>query len=287
MPTPPFPDNPTPPARPGKPTSRHRLGVLVGTTALAVTGLAALPPAAQADPQADPAADPAASSYTIRARDGVLSLEPGELDFGRVDLGGRVDGFVTARNNGNGPLTFGGTSLFGPQARDYELAASGSPRCVSGLELGPGGFCEIGVRFTPSAGGARTATLSVTAGGATLSTRLAGAGAAPAAPTDTTAPTVTAVRPAAGAQRISRDVTVSALFSEVVRGVNRATYTLTNLRTGRKVPTRLSRVGRRWRLEPVARLSASTSYRVRLTGTIRDAAGNRLRPRDWRFTTRG
>jgi hypothetical protein len=177
--------------------------------------------------------------------------------------------------------------VFGPQARDYEVAASGSPRCVSGLELGPGGFCEIGVRFTPSAGGARTATLSVTAGGTTRSTRLTGAGAAPAAPADTTAPRVTAVRPAAGAKRVSRDVTVSALFSEVVRGVNRATFALTNLRTRRPVATRLLRVGRRWRLDPVARLAASTSYRVRLTGTIRDAAGNPLKARDWRFTTRG
>ena len=267
----PLPRDPRTSARPG-PRPR-RLGVAaVGIAALAVGGTTVPPSHAQ---------DPAPR------QDGVLSVEPGELDFGRVDLGSRVDGVVTARNNGTGPLTFGGASLLGAQARDFGLVPSGSPRCVSGLELGPGGFCEIVVRFTRSAGGARTATLSVTASGTTLPARLTGAGsAAPAGPGDTTAPTVVAVRPAAGAERVSRDATVVALFSEAVRGVSRTTFTLTDLRTRRAVATRLLRVGRRWRLDPVGRLSAATSYRVRLAGAIRDAAGNTLAPRGWRFTTR-
>lgn len=257
----------------GGPRPARTLGVAMGTAALAVSGVLAIPQA-----HADDVAP---------RLDGVLSLEPGELDFGRVEPGGRVDAFVTARNNGNGPLVFSGTTLLGAQARDFGLLASGAPPCVIGLELGPGGFCEIGLRFAPSAGGVRTATLSVTASGQTRPTRLVGAGAAATGGADTTAPRVTSLRPADRAKNVGRDVTVSAGFSEDVRGVGRASYTLTDLRTRRQVPARIVRDGRRWRLDPTGRLSAGRSYRVRLTGAIRDAAGNALAPRTWRFTTRG
>lgn len=222
---------------------------------------------------------------------GIFSVGPGEVDFGGVTLGTAVETVVTARNEGDAPLTFDAATLSGAQAGEFGLDAPAAPRCAAGLVLAPGAFCEVGVRFQPTATGGRTATLTLTSGATAVPVGLTGTGVLtpPAPAPDTTGPRVVSRTPAAGARRVPRTAPVEVAFSEAVLGVSRATFTLTDLRTGRRVRARVVRVGPRWRLDPRSPLAAGTRHRVRLAGgagAIRDRAGNPLAEVRWAFTTR-
>jgi len=98
-------------------------------------------------------------------------------------------------NTGNQPLSVTGVSIAG--AKDFAIE---SESC-SGATVQPGETCEVGVQFTPSAGGARNAQLNVTdnqtAAGQTTAT-LSGTGHAPAQPGGTTPPGNSGSAPAAG-----------------------------------------------------------------------------------------
>jgi hypothetical protein len=94
-------------------------------------------------------------------------------------------------NSGSVPVAVGGVSIVGAHAKDFEVAAD---TCHDST-IAPGDTCSIDVRFTPTTGGARSATLTVadsTAGGTTIAT-LTGTGVDPAADGDATlAPAATA-----------------------------------------------------------------------------------------------
>jgi hypothetical protein len=84
---------------------------------------------------------------------------------------------LTVRNDGDAPLYVTGTAIQGPHAGDFSLAYD---QCAQGA-VTPGSICLVGVRFTPSGLGARTAAL-VLAGdltGGSASTALSGVGVAP------------------------------------------------------------------------------------------------------------
>jgi hypothetical protein len=104
------------------------------------------------------------------------------------------------------------------------------------------------------------------------------------------APRATTVAPAANATGVRRGANVTATFSEAVKSVSGTTMTLTNVATGAVVPAVVSynATTRVATLNPNANLSASTSYRVNLTGgatAIRDNANNPLVNRTWTFRT--
>src|SRR4051794_37531026 len=87
-------------------------------------------------------------------------------------------------NTGSRPLRLTGVSVAGANAGDFAVL---SETCLAG-PVAPGATCEVRMRFTPTAGGARSATLTVadnTAAGTTTAA-LTGSGigpdAAPAAP---------------------------------------------------------------------------------------------------------
>src|SRR3954451_22814924 len=85
----------------------------------------------------------------------------------------------TLTNSGKVPLVVGAVTIAGGAAKDYEVVSN---TCADST-LAPDETCTIDVRFTPSANGARAATLTVadnTAVGTTIAT-LAGSG--PDAPT--------------------------------------------------------------------------------------------------------
>jgi hypothetical protein len=110
-----------------------------------------------------------------------------------------------------------------------------------------------------------------------------------AAAADTTAPTVTARVPSAGATSASRTANITATFSEAVDGVSGATFTL-KTPTGATVAAVVTRNGtsNQWILNPNTTLATRTTYTVTLTGgatAIRDAAGNPLADVTWTFTT--
>jgi hypothetical protein len=92
------------------------------------------------------------------------------------------------------------------------------------------------------------------------------------------APTVTARAPATGATNVGRTTNVTATFSEPVTGVDRTTFTLTDLATNAVVPAVVSRNGTtdQWILNPNSGLSPDTRYRATLSTGIRNAAGTTL-----------
>jgi hypothetical protein len=95
---------------------------------------------------------------------------------------------VTLSNSGNAALSITGISVGGASSGDFQQTNS----CGSGIAAG--GNCSIGVTFTPTATGSRSATLSIgdnTAGSPQL-VSLAGTGAPPATQAGTYTITVTA-----------------------------------------------------------------------------------------------
>jgi Bacterial Ig-like domain len=102
---------------------------------------------------------------------------------------------------------------------------------------------------------------------------------------DTVAPSVASRSPLPGATAVAGGANVTVGFSEPVTGIDSSTFTLTG--PGGPVPATVSYDAA---LEvatvlPSAPLAAGTAYTVALTGSVSDAAGNRLTPTSWTFTT--
>ena len=100
-----------------------------------------------------------------------VSLDPGQLVFGTWAVGVTSPGqTVTVHNDGTGPLAISGITTSGDFARTT----------TCGNSLGPGGSCTVTVTFTPTAGGGRSGTLSVSddASGSPQTVALSGTGVA-------------------------------------------------------------------------------------------------------------
>jgi len=108
---------------------------------------------------------------------------------------------------------------------------------------------------------------------------------------DTVGPQVVSRFPRPGSAGVNRLTDVRVRFSEAVRRVNDATFTLTDTRTRNEVLATVSRLGssRQWVLEPNRALRRGTRYVARLFGGgagIQDLSGNALRSTTWSFRTR-
>ena len=109
-----------------------------------------------------------------------------------------------------------------------------------------------------------------------------------AATGDTTAPTVSATNPRNGATGIRVDVSPNALFSEPVKNVTTATFTLVRADTGEQIPGKVvyNTTSGRYVFNPDPLLERNTSYTARVTTGITDAADNPLaNDVSWTFTT--
>src|SRR5499427_7770795 len=120
----------------------------------------------------------------------IANLSPTSLTFGNQMVGtSSAAQYITLNNAGNATLTFS-ASFTG----DYAFAGSGT----CGSSVAPGASCTISVKFTPTAAGSRTGTLTLTdnASGSPQTVLLTGTGGTSSlAPTVTTQPanqTVTA-----------------------------------------------------------------------------------------------
>ena len=102
----------------------------------------------------------------------------------------------------------------------------------------------------------------------------------PAAP-DTTAPTVTARTPAAGATGVATTTTATATFSEPVTG---AVVTLTGPSGAVAGATGYDTATAKATFTPSAALAAGTAYTVAVSGA-KDPAGNTMAATSWSFTT--
>lgn len=106
---------------------------------------------------------------------------------------------------------------------------------------------------------------------------------------DSTRPKVVGRSPAAGTTGVSRTANVGVRFSEAMRA---STVTATRVRlrdvaTGAWISAtvRYDAAGRRAILNPTTSLNARRTYQVVVSGTIRDRAGNVVRPTSWTFAT--
>lgn len=108
-----------------------------------------------------------------------LSLSATSLQFGSRDVGTTsAVQTVTVTNGGTAALAIGTVAKSGAEAADFAIA---SDSC-SGQSIAAAGTCVIGVTFTPSAAGARSAALSIpsNAAGSPASVALGGTGTTPA-----------------------------------------------------------------------------------------------------------
>lgn len=107
-------------------------------------------------------------------------------------------------------------------------------------------------------------------------------------PGDTTAPTVTSVRPADGATGVAVTTGVEATFSEAMdpATVNATTFTLTGPSGATSGTVTYDSASATARLAPASALAADATYTATVTTGARDVAGNALAsPKSWSFTT--
>ena len=107
-----------------------------------------------------------------------------------------------------------------------------------------------------------------------------------APPSDTTPPIVTGKAPAANAQNVALNTSVTATFSEAVTGVSGTSFTLTPANgTAVAATVTYNSANKTATLTPGAALAANTTYTANLTPAIVDAANNPLAATSWSFTT--
>jgi N,N-dimethylformamidase beta subunit-like protein/centrosomal CEP192-like protein/ASPM-SPD-2-Hydin domain-containing protein/HYDIN/CFA65/VesB family protein len=109
-----------------------------------------------------------------------VTLSPTSVNFGNQNVGTTsATRIVTLTNSGNAPLTITSIGLSGANAADF---AQTSTCPISPNTLAAGANCTISVTFTPSATGARSASVSISdnASGSPQSVPLAGTGVTPA-----------------------------------------------------------------------------------------------------------
>ena len=89
-----------------------------------------------------------------------LQLNPTNLSFGTVPVGSTGSNLVGVYNSGTAPVTFQSFALSGVNAIDFTITEN----LCTGLGttmLNPGATCDVYVNFTPSAVGARSASLQI------------------------------------------------------------------------------------------------------------------------------
>lgn len=120
----------------------------------------------------------------VLASTGILQwADASALDFGNTTVGDDASTrTLTLANNGSGTATLGSLSIGGSHAADFRI--DGGSTCAEGQALAAGAQCTVVVGFSPSAAGARSASLAVAATNASTpeALGLAGTGVATAAP---------------------------------------------------------------------------------------------------------
>ena len=104
------------------------------------------------------------------------SLAPTSLTFSGANIGQSSGPLAaTLTNTGNAALNIGNISIGGAAAGDFSLAGGS---CANGAAIAAGASCTVQASFTPTAAGARAATLTIThnATGGSSAVALSGTG---------------------------------------------------------------------------------------------------------------
>lgn len=119
-------------------------------------------------------------------QEATAQASPSPMDFGIEDVGniGPVQ-TLTVTNIGDADLSISNVSKLGAHPADFLIAND----ACEGLVVAPNGTCAIDLRFAPSAGGPRSATLRITSNdpASPLDVALTGIGNAPPPPSGTCA----------------------------------------------------------------------------------------------------
>jgi len=92
----------------------------------------------------------------------VAGVSPASLVFGNQAIGTTYGPETTTVSNiGNADLTISSVAISGANAGDFAVAPSGTA-CVANAAVTAGSNCTVNVMFTPTAGGIRNATLTIT-----------------------------------------------------------------------------------------------------------------------------
>jgi len=115
---------------------------------------------ARVDITDDAAGSPQAISLTGTATAPAVTLTPTTVPFGAQLIGTTSSPqTVTVRNSGTAPLSISGLGVTGANASDF-AATSNCP--ISPASVAPNATCTVSVTFSPTALGARSATLALT-----------------------------------------------------------------------------------------------------------------------------
>lgn len=105
---------------------------------------------------------------------GAITLNPGSVDFGPVDIGSSSAATtVEASNGGSQPVTFTAITVTGP----FSVSTSATNACGTGA-LAPTNSCPVAVEFTPTQSGAAAGTLTFNDSVGTQTILLSGSGLA-------------------------------------------------------------------------------------------------------------
>jgi hypothetical protein len=106
---------------------------------------------------------------------GALSVDPGELSFPGIEVGtSSIEQTVQVTNGEDAAIRIGDVRIGGADADQFVVSQEG----CEDRELGPGRSCPIRIRFHPTVGGPRSATLAVATGaGEEATVDLTGTGA--------------------------------------------------------------------------------------------------------------
>ena len=140
----------------------------------------------------------------------VIGVSPTTLSFSQTISTTSAAQTITVSNSGNAPLAIGALTLSGTQAAEYQIATGTT--CTAGGSVAANASCVVKVAFTPTASGARSASLSIThnATGSASSVTLNGTGTATPQPAiSLNAATLSFASQTLGSASAAQTVTVS------------------------------------------------------------------------------
>ncbi|MCX6624362.1 MAG: choice-of-anchor D domain-containing protein, partial [Acidobacteria bacterium] len=141
-----------------------------------------------------------------------IRVTPAAIDFGSVNAGSNQDATLSVKNIGLSKLSVSAVTLAGARFQFLEE--------VSGFTLDPGADKSIGIRFTPSAGGAVQGSVTITSddpSNGSVKVNLTGKGSVPSAPAMGVDRTALDFGSVTVSQRSDKTVTISSTGTETLR----------------------------------------------------------------------